>query len=145
MAYGGGNFVNYINNLGSGINETAIALFKSGRSFEVYANFFNQLSVTNTSVYDYQTAATIDYQKEVADQAAGRKINIPTHILYSVYNLEEQSGFNVSDVWSRWVDPSAGLTTQGICCGQGHFIIELAPSETVDQLNAFLDRVGTDR
>lgn len=142
MAYGGGNWVNYINAAGSGINTTAISLFEADSTFAVYANFFNQTSVTNASVWDYTAGATIDYEMQVADQKAGRKIKMPTHVEYSQYNLEELSGFNVSEIWSRWVDPSAGLTTEGICCGQGHFIIELAPQQTVDQLNGFLDRLG---
>ncbi|KIV76915.1 hypothetical protein PV11_08764 [Exophiala sideris] len=142
MAYGGGNWVTYINNLGSGINETATALFKSGRAFEVYANFFDQVSVTNASVFDYTSGATTDYQAQLADQAAGRKISMPTHVLYSYTNLVEVSGFDVEATWARWVNPSAGLTTGPVCCGQGHFIIELAPQQSIDQLNAFMDRLG---
>lgn len=77
----------------------------------------------------------------VADQKAGRKIKMPTHIEYSHYNLVTLSGFDVAKVWSKYVDPSAGLTTEGVCCGQGHFIVELAPQQTIDQLNAFMDRL----
>ncbi|KAI1624786.1 Alpha/Beta hydrolase protein [Exophiala viscosa] len=142
MAYGGGNWVTEINHLGSGINATATAIFQSGQSFEVYANFFNQLSVTKASVEDYTSGATTDYQAQLADQAAGRKIKMPTHVLYSYSNLVVASGFNVSETWSRWVEPSAGLTTGPVCCGQGHFIIELAPQDSIDQLDAFMDRLG---
>jgi hypothetical protein len=67
----------------------------------------------------------------VADQKARRKIKMPTHVLYSYYNLVEESGFDVQKVWSEYVDQSAGLTTEGVCCGQRHFIVELAPEQTV--------------
>jgi len=70
---------------------------------------------------------------------------MPTHVLYSYYNLVRESGFDVQKVWERWVDPSAGLTTAPVCCGQGHFIIELAPDQAVSQLNTFLDRLGVAR
>ena len=142
MALGGGNWVNYINAAGSGINQTAIATFRAYDTFEVYANFFNQLSVTNASVLDYQSAVTIDYPKQVADQRAGRKIKMPTHVLYSHYNLVELSGFDVEAIWSQWVEPSAGLTTGPVFGGKGHFIVELDPQASVDQLNAFMDRLG---
>jgi haloacetate dehalogenase len=142
MAYGGGNFITYVNQLGSGTNSTAIALFEAGDSFAVYANFFNQLSVTNTSVYDYVAGATVDYEAEEADQMANRKVSIPIHIMYSYYNLVERSGFNVSEIWSNWVAPGIPLTTGPVCCGQGHFIIEEAPQQTVDQLNEFMDSLG---
>lgn len=142
MAYGGGNWVDYINAAGSGVNETAIALFRADNAFETYHTFFDQLSVTNASVYDYYSGATIDYEEQVADQAAGRKVKMPTHVEYSYYNLVQESGFDVQRIWENWVDESANLTTEGICCGQGHFIIELAPQQTVGQLNVFLDRLG---
>lgn len=34
MAYGGGNWVDYINNAGSGINQTGIDLFRADNAFE---------------------------------------------------------------------------------------------------------------
>lgn len=61
------------------------------------------------------------------DQGNGTKIRIPTHILYSIYNLG--SGFNVTAVWNNYTDPSAGLTVKGIGGQKGHFIIEEAPGK----------------
>jgi haloacetate dehalogenase len=147
MDHGGGNWVTKINHLGSGVNETATALFQAHSAFEVYANFFNQLSITNASVFDYTAGATVDYDAQVADQAAGRKIKMPTHILYSHDNLVVVSGFDVEAVWRRWVDESVHdqLTTGSVCCGQGHFIVELAPDEAIMQLNAFMDRLGVSK
>jgi len=143
MAYGGGAWVNQILTYGSGLSTTGIEMFQAGDAWTVYENFFNQTSVTNASVFDYQAGATIDYNMEVEDQAAGRKINMPTHVLYSIANLG--ATFNVSEVWSEWVnEPEAGLTVEGVGDEKGHFIIEEAPEETVEQLGAFLDRLGVD-
>lgn len=142
MAYGGGNWVDYVNHAGEGINETAKELFFADNALETYHTFFDQLSVTNASVYDYYNGATTDYLEMVADQKAGRKIKMPTHVMFSEYNLVTLSGFDVPETWAPYVESSAGLTTEGVCCGQGHFIIELAPQQTIDQLNAFLDRLG---
>lgn len=141
MAYGGGNWVDFVNNAGVGINKTAEALFRDDNAFAVYHNFFNQLSVTSAATDDYASAATVDYLEQIADQAAGRKIKIPTHVEYSYYNLVELSNFDVQGIWENWTDPSAGLTTEGITGGMGHFIVELAPQQTIGQLNAFLDRL----
>jgi haloacetate dehalogenase len=142
MAYGGGNWVRQILGFGAGENAEATATFQADNAWDVYANFFDQLSVTNTSVFDYQAGATVDYDAQVADQAAGRKVNIPIHVLYSIYNLETLSGFNVSDVWSRWVEPNVSLTVGGIGGQRGHFIIEEAPEDTVAQLHDFMDTLG---
>lgn len=142
MAYGGGNWATYVNHVGSGTNQTAIDIFKAGSAFEIYKNFFDQVSVTNASIGDYYDAATTDYDEMKADQAAGRKIKMPAHIGYSKWNMETMGKFDVSAVWNEFVDPSAGLTTEGVCCGQGHFIIEQAPDQIIGQLNRFLDRLG---
>jgi haloacetate dehalogenase len=142
MAYGGGNWVEFILNAGAGINEAAKKVFFADNAIATYRTFYDQLSVTNASVGDYRDGATTDYDEMVADQQAGRKIKMPTHVEYSYYNLVTESGFDVQKVWQDYVEPSAGLTTEGIKGGQGHFIIELAPQQTIGQLNKFLDRLG---
>ena len=126
------------------MNSTANALFRAENAFETYLTF-DHLSVKNVSVFDYKDGASSDYLAMVADQKAGRKIQMPTHILYSYYNLVQESRSDVQKIWSEYVDPSAGLTTEAICCGQGHFIIELAPQQTVDHLNRFMDRLGVEK
>ena len=141
MGYGGGIWVQQIFVYGSGINETAILLFQADNAWNVYANFFNQLSAINASVFDYQAGATTDCDTEVADQKADWKIDMPCHVLYSQYNLETLSGFDVEKVWRRWVHPSAGLTTGPILGCLGHFIVELAPEESTAQIITFLDRL----
>ena len=142
MAYGGGNFVRQILEFGAGANAEATALFKADDAFDVYANFFDQLSVTNTSVFDYTAGANEDYQAQLSDQAAGRKISIPTHVMFSIYNLETLSGFNVSEIWKKWVHTNISLTVQGVGGKRGHFIIEEAPTETISQLSNFMDLLG---
>lgn len=133
--------VDYLNDAGKGINEAAIELFKADNAWETYHTFYDQLAVTNASVWDYYNSATKDYDEMVADQKAGRKIKMPTHVEYSHYNLVAMSGFDVPKIWKKYVEKSAHLTTGGVFDGQGHFIVELAPEETVDQLNRFMDRL----
>lgn len=145
MAYGGGNWVDYINRAGAGINETAIDSFLGDDALAVYHTFFDQLSVVNASVFDYYNGATKDYIDMQADQAADRKIRMPVHVEYSSYNLETLSGFDVSATWQKYIEPGTQFTTGRVCCGQGHFIVELAPDETVNQLNDFLDRLRVDK
>jgi haloacetate dehalogenase len=83
--------------------------------------------VTNASVFDYQSGATTDYQYEEWDVGNGTMIEIPTHIMYSVYNLGQ---YDVQGIWSNYTAPSADLTTKGVGGGRGHFIIEEAPGRS---------------
>lgn len=62
------------------------------------------------------------------DQGNGTKVKIPTHIMYSEFNLGAQ--FNVAEVWGKYTDPSAGLTVKGVGDKKGHFIIEEAPGKS---------------
>ncbi|QIW97750.1 hypothetical protein AMS68_003268 [Peltaster fructicola] len=145
MAFGGGNMADFLNEQGAGINATAKAQFYSDNALAVYHTFFDQLSVTNASVWDYWSAAGPDYLDMVADQKAGRKIKMPLHVEYSQLNMVTYSGFDMKAIWGNYVDDMSLLTTQAVCCGQGHFIVELAPDETVAQLNEFMDKLGVVR
>ena len=64
---------------------------------------------------------------QMDDQNAGIKVKIPTHVLYSIYNLG--LAFDVPAIWANYTDPSANLKVQGVGDRKGHFIIEEAPSE----------------
>lgn len=74
---------------------------------------------------DPRTGAFVDYDEQVADQNNGTKVKIPTHVMYSVYNLGSE--FDVPSIWANYTDPSANLTVEGVGDGIGHFIIEEAP------------------
>lgn len=39
---------------------------------------------------DHSTGATIGYSMQNWDQGNGTKVRIPTHVLYSVYNLSSE-------------------------------------------------------
>ena len=78
-------------------------------------------------MFDYQDGATIDYYEQLWDRGNGTLITIPTHIMYSIYNLG--STFDVPKVWANWTAPSAGLTVKGVGDKKGHFIIEEAPGK----------------
>ena len=105
-------------------------------AWAIYEDFFNQLSVTNASVFDYHartypstiyllrttnhpTCATIDYDMQLWDQGNGTRVRIPTHVLYSIYNLGKE--FDVKAVWDNYTDQSAGLPVQGIGGQKRHF------------------------
>lgn len=96
------------------------------------------------------------------DQGNGTRVCIPTHVLYSIYNLGSE--FDVEAVSANYTTPSAGLTVKGIGGQKGHFIVEEAPGKfcdstltkgwlltklcienTIDQLHSFLDRLGVDQ
>lgn len=78
-------------------------------------------------MWEYQAGATTEYFLQLADQEAGRKIKIPTHVLYSIANLGAQ--LDVPEIWRNYCSASAGVTVKDIGDEKGHFIIEEASGE----------------
>nr|POF04271.1 fluoroacetate dehalogenase [Quercus suber] len=108
-----------------------------------FASFANPFWAQNYFHWAFlPKGASIDYDTQLWDQGNDTKVSIPTHVMYSIYNLG--SAFDVLDVWRNYTHPSAGVTVQGVGEGKGHFIIEEAPDETIEQLNAFMDRLGVE-
>ncbi|KAK4554911.1 hypothetical protein LTR86_008059 [Recurvomyces mirabilis] len=127
MVYGGGNWVDQILEYGSGGSVQGIELFKTDQAWQIYHTFFDQLTVTNSSVFDYQAGGTIEYDWMVDDHKNDRKVDIPTQVFFFEANLGAQ--FDMLAVWTRYVHPNAGLTIQGIGEQKEHFIIEETPDE----------------
>jgi len=80
---------------------------------------------------DYRAGATLDWEHDLAEQAAGRRIAAPLMVLWSQRYL----GFTkeeITAVWRRWGDP---LKLVGFDCG--HFLAEEAPERVAEALRDF--------
>jgi haloacetate dehalogenase len=82
---------------------------------------------------DYRAGATFDDDADRADEAAGKRIACPVHVLWAGRD-ELGEWFDVLEVWRRWC--SAPVTGRALDCG--HFIAEERPEETARELIAFL-------
>lgn len=68
MAFGGGKLADFLLRSGSGSNATATAQFEADNAFAVYDTFYDQLSVTNASIWDYYEAAGKDFLEMVSQR-----------------------------------------------------------------------------
>lgn len=102
----------------------------------VYKKHFEKQSVIDASCADYRAAAMVDGKQQQEDQAAGRKIEVPTLVVYSQYYLG--SRYDVPQVWTEWVKEGCSLTVKPIVDGVGHFMAEEAPEKTAGQLVEWL-------
>ncbi|PHH78752.1 hypothetical protein CDD80_6303 [Ophiocordyceps camponoti-rufipedis] len=146
--YGGGNFIKGSLRGGAGANEQGLETFKSGSAWEVYANFFDQVSVTNNSINDYSSAATVEYETQEADQLAGRKVKMPCYVFYSERMQTRSglstSGFSMAEIWPNWVAKGVKLTLEGVGRNIGHYLLEEAPKDTIRAINGFMDDLEVD-
>jgi len=105
----------------------------------VYMKHFEKQSVIDASCADYRAAALVDHPEQVKDQEEGRKVEVPTLVVYSKKYLG--SRYDVPAVWKEWVKEGTSLTTHGVEGGVGHFIPEEAPEELVATLQKWMDEV----
>ncbi len=81
---------------------------------------------------DYRAGATIDYEMDAADLAAGRRITCP--VLVIVGGQSHTSKFySYEEAWSRYVTNLVACVA--LPCG--HYPAEQAPNETYDTLVKF--------
>ena len=84
---------------------------------------------------DYRAGMAIDHLHDRADREAGRKLQCPLHIIWSLRDDLEQIYGDVLSVWKPWAEQA--VTGAGIDCG--HHMAEEAPVELAKALKTFFD------
>jgi haloacetate dehalogenase len=80
---------------------------------------------------DYRAAATIDLQHDRADVAAGRKLDVPIHVLWGAKGVVEQC----FDVLQLWRERASNVTGKSV--DSGHYIPEENPAVVLAEAQAF--------
>ena len=138
-AFGSGKFCRMLMQAGAGANpQGAKNLFTNG-SVDVYASHFEKESMVEATTRDYEAAMKEDYTAQVDDQKAGRKIDVPTLVLYSTQNLGVMA--DVPMIWKKWVKEGTKLEVRGIEDGYGHFLLKEAPDLLFDLITRFTDSI----
>ncbi len=99
-----------------------------------YRRCFRRPSVVAACCADYRAGATVDWETDRADRAAGRRIACPTLALWGG-GRPGRGGFDSMEVWRAWC---AGEVAGGpLDCG--HFLPEEDPDGVLAALLPFLD------
>jgi haloacetate dehalogenase len=86
-------------------------------------------------IEDYRAGLAVDHLHDAEDRAAGRRIECPTLVLWSLRDDLEQLYGNVLEVWRPW---TTSLTGKGLDCG--HHMAEEAPEALAREILAFTRR-----
>jgi haloacetate dehalogenase len=81
---------------------------------------------------DYRAGATIDYEMDAADVAAGRKITCPVFVIVGGQSHTSKF-YSYEDAWARYASNVVGSVS--LPCG--HYPAEQAPDETYTTLVKF--------
>ncbi|HET9141658.1 alpha/beta hydrolase [Actinophytocola sp.] len=84
---------------------------------------------------DYRAGLTVDYRDERADRAAGRRLDQPVLVLWSLRDDLEQLYGDPLRIWRDW---ATDVTGHGI--DSGHHVAELAPGDLTAAIADFLAR-----
>jgi len=82
---------------------------------------------------DYRAGIALDHLHDREDRRAGRKLQCPLHIIWSVRDDLEDLYADVLSVWEPWAETK--VTGLGIDCG--HHMAEEAPLELASALRSF--------
>lgn len=120
-----------------GGNEEGVASFKKDEAWDHYCHQFSNPECISGSCADYEAGATVDVEEQEADQKAGRKLNIPTFVIYSASNHGRMH--DVPTIWEKWNDGE--LKTFGVPDGYGHFLPEECPDIIAKHVVEWIDHV----
>lgn len=79
-------------------------------------------------------------QLEKEDRAAGRKIMVPTLVLWSEGGIGRWG--DVGNIWRDWIEQGMRVDGSGIGDGVGHWVAEEAPDIVAKEVTGFLESLG---
>ncbi|KAI0469659.1 Alpha/Beta hydrolase protein [Xylariaceae sp. FL0804] len=142
-AYGGGAFCRAILNGTVGSSAAGRASLFADGAADHYARMYGQEHVVAGGSADYSAGAAEDWDAEQADLEIGRKIGVPTCVLFSERNVGGMHGVQgVREIWARWVHQGVRLECHGIGGNVGHYLPEEAPEEIKRHIFEFLESLG---
>jgi haloacetate dehalogenase len=83
---------------------------------------------------DYRASAGIDLERDRADRAAGRRLTVPTQVLWGAHGVVARC-FDVMGEWRR-----VAQQVEGAALDCGHYLAEEAPHAVIDHITDFFAR-----
>ena len=103
-----------------------------------YERAFADPAARHAMLEDYRAGASIDLEHDAASAAAGRRITVPTLVLWGDAGVVGANAESPLDVWRREA-AAPGLVTGRAVGGAGHFLVDERPEDTLAALRDLLD------
>lgn len=135
-AFGGANWCRSGHFRVAGSNEAGVARLKADDAVEIHAALFDKEETLRYSCEDYAAGAAPECEEQAEDQKAGRKIDVPTMVMFSKAKLGART--DVAEEWTEWITPGVSYEPVPIGDGYGHFLPEEATDIVSEKILSFL-------
>jgi haloacetate dehalogenase len=98
-----------------------------------YERCFADPAARSAMLEDYRAGASVDYDLDTADTAAGRRLEAPLLVLWGARSVVGRGPDDPLAVWRTRARDVAGSSLDA-----GHFLAEERPAETLAALERFL-------
>lgn len=139
-AYGGDKWCHDQMSRTAGPSPSAVEACQTDDSWRVYQSLHTKRETIEGSCADYTAAVSPEPQDQEAEQKAGKKIEVPTLVMWSLARLGKMHG-DVGGIWRDWVKDGVDLTARGVGNGVGHYLPEEASEEVGKAIIEIVDRV----
>jgi hypothetical protein len=139
-AYGGHKWAMGAFSRIQGGSEIGRKRFASDNAWEVYAQLFDKEETIIGSCEDYASGAQPEVTAQTEDQKNGKKIAIPTVVMFSKAKLGSTA--DVAEIWKDWIEPGTDYEAIAVGDGHGHYLPEEACDWVADALKKFVEKVG---
>ncbi|KPI39871.1 Fluoroacetate dehalogenase [Cyphellophora attinorum] len=131
QSYGAAKWIRSANERVAGPSEIGKARVAADNANDIYAELLSSEEATRYTCEDYRAGAQEDVTEEESDQQAGRKINIPTLVVYSKSRFGDTMDCEAE--WREWVADGVDYECVGVGDERGHYLPEEA-YEVIDEL-----------
>lgn len=126
-AYGGDKWCRDLLKRAQGSSPEGQSSFAADGAHEVYAANFSKGDAILGSCEDYSCGSALEVNEQSEDMENGRKINVPTLVMFSEMNLGKMH--DVAGVWKDWIGGEVEYQAVGIGGGRGHYLPEEDPDQ----------------
>ena len=138
-SFGGANWARGAHTRIAGPNPESIRRISADNAVEVYAENFASEEVLYYTALDYASGSAPEASEQDEDQKAGRKIQVPTLVMFSKAKLGART--DVEAVWRGWVGDGVDYKGVGVGDGYGHYLPEEAHETVIENVLEFLKKV----
>ena len=127
-----GDPIGYLHTLLGGWGGSGLSFYDPAALAE-YERVFADPAARSAMLEDYRAGASVDYEQDSADAAAGRRVEAPVLVLWGARSVVGTGPDDPIEVWR-----SRAREVTGQVLDTGHFLAEERPAETVAALEDFL-------